>query len=302
MDLPGGIEEAVSLAERRWPSLTFHITGDEASSACPFEHEGEDRFHVFSDGGFWCRVCAKTGWLDDDQQRHILTPAERNALEIRKLARQVVAHEKRLTALEIMARSTDHLVYHKALDSDGYRYWESQGITRESVDSYLLGICYNCPTDSEHRVSWTIPIFAKGVLVNIRHRLMAADNGDKYRPHMAGLGTTLFDSSHLDNGLPTVILAEGEKKTIVLNERGFNAVGILGKSSFPPSWAKRFTQFERVFVCLDPDATDRAIKIAALFDGRGYVVRLPEKCDDFLVNGGTATQLREFIRLARRID
>jgi len=220
----------------------------------------------------------------------------------RRATRERQAMEKRLTELEIMARSTDHLTYHRALDSDGYRYWESQGITRESVDSYLLGICYNCPTDSEHRVSWTIPIFAKGILVNIRHRLLGADNGDKYRPHMAGLGTTLFDSSHLDNGQPTVTIAEGEKKCISLSQVGINAVGILGKSSFPPSWAKRFTQFERVFVCLDPDATDRAIKIAQLFGGRGYVVRLPEKADDFLVNGGTATQLREFIRLARRID
>ena len=300
MDL-SGIEEAVSLAERRWSGLTFHISGGEAHSPCPFEHDGTDRFTVFDDGGFWCRQCGKTGWLDDDRQRHILTPAERNAIEIRKLKRQAAEHERRLSVLEQMAKCRDHIRYHQALDQDGRRYWNGEGIYDDAIDRYMLGLCYSCPTDSEHRMSWTIPVMTKGVLVNIRHRLLT-NGADRYRPHLAGLGNTLFNADNLYNGKPDVMIVEGEKKSICLSQYDLNTVGMMGKAGFPPVWASRFADKGTVYVALDPDAQEEARKIAGLFKGRGRVVTLPVKADDFFVMGGKPQEFREYMRIARKAD
>lgn len=299
------IEDAVAVAQQRWPGLEFHITGSEAHSACPICKRAEtDGFVLFENGGYWCRPGECKGWLDEND-RQVLTPeeirlrrieAEQNRARIRQ--REL---EKRLTAIERMHRCQDHLAYHRALDDDARRYWHGQGIYDTAIDKYLLGFCYRCPTDNEHRASWTIPVTTKGKLVNIRHRLFNADD-DKYRPHMAGLGNTLFNSDNLYNGEPDVMICEGEKKSIVVGQHGFNTVGTMGKAGFVPAWAAAFKAQRTVYVALDPDAQEQAHKLAALFPGRGRVVTLPVKADDFFVNGGKPGQFREFMRLARRVD
>jgi hypothetical protein len=304
MDL-SGIEEAVRLAEQRWPGLEFRITGNEAHSACPICGQADtDGFVLHDIGNYWCRQGGCKGWLDEGDQ-HKWTPEEKRLRRIEaeqaraRRERQELA--RRQTALERMMNCTDHLTYHRNLATTDRAYWYSQGINDDSIDDYHLGICRVCPTDAEHRPSYTIPVVNGGKLVNIRHRLIGAD-GDKYRPHMAGLGNTLFNADNLYMGFSTITIVEGEKKSIVLDQNGVQTVGIMGKAAFPPAWAKRFTGFERVNVCLDPDAEDRAIKLARLFNGRGHVVRLPAKSDDFLVEGGTVALLEEFLRLAWRVD
>ena len=209
--------------------------------------------------------------------------------------------EKRLSALERMHQCTDHVTYHKLMDADDRAYWKSQGIYEEAVNKYLLGVCYNCPTDIKHRPSYTIPVINGGKLVNIRHRLVGADNGDKYRPHMSGLGSTLFNADFVyKEDRASIIIAEGEKKSIVLDQWGFPAVGVMGKTGFPDTWAVRFADFGIVYVCLDPDATDEARRVAGLFGSRGRIVQLVCKADDFFVNGGRPQEFSEALRLARR--
>ena len=80
--------------------------------------------------------------------------------------------ERRLSALERLNRSNDHLLYHSLLDAGDRQWWHSQGINDASIDAYQLGVCYNCPTDYQHRPSYTIPIYdSRGeTLLNIRHR------------------------------------------------------------------------------------------------------------------------------------
>lgn len=301
---PPSITVAVAYAKQRWPGSEFEISRKktEAHGKCPIckraEHDG---FIIFESGRYLCRPGGCNGWLDEDKPR-TLTQAEKNAIEIDNLKRKQQEIEKRLTALERMHRCTDHLDYHRALDDDARRYWQGQGIFDGAIDSYQLGFCYRCPTDAEHRASWTIPVMTKGKLVNIRHRLFNADNGDKYRPHMAGLGNTLFNSDNLYNDEPDVMIVEGEKKSIVVGQYGINTVGTMGMKGFPPAWAAAFKAQRTVYVALDPDAQEEARKLAALFPGRGRIVTLPVKADDFFVNGGKPGEFREFMRLARRVD
>ena len=300
---PPDIKTAVAYAKQRWPGSEFVISRKkkEAHGKCPICNRAEhDGFIIFESGRYLCRPGGCEGWVDEDEPR-VLTQAEKNAIEIDNLKRKQQELEKRLSVLERMHQCTDHLDYHRALDDDARRYWHGQGIYDEAINRYLLGLCYRCPTDREHRASWTIPVFTKGELVNIRHRLFNAD-GDKYRPHMAGLGNTLFNSDNLYNGQPDVMIVEGEKKSICVSQYDINTVGIMGKAGFPPAWAAAFKTQRTVYVALDPDAQDNAHKLAALFPGRGRVVTLPEKADDFFVMGGKPQEFREYMRQARRVD
>jgi DNA primase len=296
--------DPITEAHQRWGITLHHESGDEFSGPCPFCKGGDDRFNAWAEvGNYWCRQCGAKGWLDEERVKLSrdeirLRKLEAEAAKARRERRQM---KKRLSALEQMAQCRDHILYHKLMDADDRNYWHSQGMTDDTIDRYLLGVCWNCPTDKEHRPSYTIPIVNGGKLVNIRHRLIGAD-GDKYRPHLAGLGNTLFNADNLYKGFSTITVVEGEKKSIVLSQNGIETVGIMGKAGFPPAWATRFTEFERVNVCLDPDAEDKAVKLAALFGGRGHVVRLPAKPDDFFVEGGTVELMEEFMRLAWRVD
>ena len=300
----GDIESVMGEAEAQW-HLEFSRKGhNEASAACPFCHDGKDRFVIWAEGNYWCRQCGTKGWLDDDKKR--LTDIERRLAAVeaeqRKAARERMAQDRRLSALERLQRDQDHLQYHKLLDDTDRAWWHRQGINDESIDRYLLGICYNCPTDRQHRGSYTIPVINHGELQNIRHRLMDSDDGDKYRPHMAGLGNTLFNADNLYEGHDSILLVEGEKKSIVLGQYGFHSVGMMGMRAFPAHWAKRFEKLREVVILLDPDAHDQAHKTAALFDGRGKVATLPVKCDDFFVDGGTVEEFRCFLRWARPVQ
>jgi len=290
-----------AIAEQKWHIPLRRATGEEYVGPCPFCHDGEDRFHVWAErGNYWCRMCEAKGWVSGDDRE--FTAEELRELRVRSLERKQEETERRLTALEQMHKCKDHLTYHELMGGDEIAYWHSQGIYDSAIEQYLLGICYQCPTDyPNHRPSYTIPIINGGKLQNIRHRLVDATNGDKYRPHMPGLGNTLFNADSLYEGHDEIMIVEGEKKSIVLGQYGLHAVGIMGKSGFPPHWAQRFTDFKRVLVCLDPDALDRAYKLAATFTGHGYVVTLPVKPDDFFIKGGKPTEFMDFLKWAKEI-
>lgn len=308
MDL-GSIEEAVAIAERRWPGYVFRIVGDEAHGPCPICGKAtEDGFVIFPDGGFFCRPGGHTGWLDDDEQ---LTPEE---IRLRKIeaeqqrqARKQKELERRLTALERMARCDDHLTYHKLLDDDDRAYWIGEGVFPENVDRWYLGVCYNCPTDREHRASYTMPILRRDgeTLWNIVHRLIGED-ADKYRPHMAGLGKQLVRAWALADAEDAVIV-EGAKKAMVCSQHGFNSVGLQGCSgSFPSEWAGWMAHLRRLWIAFDPDANGHALRLGAglakALDAEVRVCAFPVKPDDlFAKHGGTAADFQALLGLGQRM-
>jgi hypothetical protein len=298
---------------------TYHITlkrvgGDEHAGPCPW-CGGADRFHVWRErGNYWCRPgpghCGKQGWVDEltgekmtaDQRRILALEAKQRELERRQREQ-----DRRLSALERMARSRDHLNYHFNITTDAVLYWNREGITNASIDKYQLGWCPRCPTDRDGRASYTIPVFGRDgtTLVNIRHRLADAPGGDKYRPHLAGLGTQLFNAQFTNGQNPDrsrILVLEGEKKSVVLDQEGFANVAVMGKRSFKREWLDWLKPFRAVYVALDPDATESAHRLAAMFDGRARVVALPVKADDFFVRyRGSQDDFEHFIRTAKPV-
>lgn len=300
--------DAIAEAEVKWGIKLKRVSGDEYAGPCPFCPDGgEDRFHVWqARGNYWCRVCDKKGFVDDGVA---LSPEERRQREIeRRLAeveRKQQEHARRLSILERMAQEVPQAeAYHRNLDivPGAREWWQKEGLFPAWQDFFTVGYCGRCPTDAAERASYTIPVVDGGQLVNIQHRLAQAPNGDKYRPHMAGLGSNLFNTRHLDEQAPGVLLVEGSKKAMVLEQYGFPAVAIAGCRNWKAEWTARFAYLDPVTICLDPDAMPSAERLAAFFPGRARIVALPCKPDDFFsVYHGTQQQFQEFVKKARPV-
>lgn len=291
----------IQAAETRWPQLQFKKKGDEASAPCPFCNNGVDRFLIFADGGYWCRQCDAKGWLDENESNwQQLSDTERRLrileAEQRRARNEREEQARRMSALERMHVCTDHLRYHFDMPIEQMEYWLGEGMTVDTIAAWQLGYCPRCPTDRDGRASYTIPVYGRdGKLINIRHRLASAPNGDKYRPHMAGLGAQLFNAKATKVDARAIRLTEGEKKVIVLEQEGFPAVGIMGKRSFKREWMTWLEPFKTVYVALDPDALESANRLAAMFNGRARVVTLPVKPDDFFtIYGGSRNDFKTF--------
>jgi len=305
------IEEALVLAAERWPGYEFRIkTTEEACGPCPICHEAtEDGFLIFASGYFFCRPGRHDGWLDDDRPR-TLTPEQillrKHEAEQKRQARQMADLERRLSAIERLNRSRIHERYHANLDAHGYEWWCAKGVECWAIQEYKLGQCDRCPTDLEHRPSYTIPIMdqRKSKLINLRHRLADAPNGDKYRPEMAGLGTSLFGSHHLI-GADKGIVLEGSIKSIVTAQYGLPTVGVFGKRGrFQTAWLDLFPDGP-IYIGFDPDATESAERLAcgiAKLGKETYVIDWPDKPDDmFTVHGCTVKEWMGYLHWARRI-
>lgn len=278
------------------------VTRTEYQGPCPW-CGGKDRFHVWQKGNYWCRPgpghCGRQGWVDKLTGQESLAPDQLVEMRLRRLEEAKRETERRLSALERMAHCQDHFNYHNALNDDAMEWWHTQGIDDDSIRRYTLGYCPRCPTDHKKRASYTIPVVNGGQLLNIRHRLANSDDGDKYRPHIAGLGTQLFNADFL-HYTKEIIIAEGGKKSIVLDQHGFPSVAVMGKRSFKREWLNWFDGIQTVYVALDPDARGSAERLAGIFDGRGKVVNLPVKPDDFFtIYHGTVDEFAGFLRLAR---
>jgi len=299
------IEQRMAEAQSRWPGIQLkRQTSYQACSPCPW-CGGDDRFTINSTGWYNCRKCAREGWIDENDPT---PPDPVKMLELRMAAMEQRERErdKRISALERMARCVDDVRYHQQLDEMDLRgLWYEKGVGDHLIEQYNLGLCLHCKTDQPaERMSLTIPVVIKKRKVNIRHRLIGGDQRDKYRPHFSGLGANLFGADDVySDDTSSILVIEGEIKRIVVKDRlGGNVVGTMGKSGFKQSWARKFERFKEVLICLDPDATEKAQQMAGWFGGRARLMALPTKPDDFFhVYNGTVDQFNEFVRMARRV-
>jgi hypothetical protein len=233
------------------------------------------------------------------------TNDQRADREQRRQAKEKGKRQEARRIIRKLQKNRPDLTYHQNLNGKtGYvkRKW---GLTDDTIDMFKVGYCPACPTSS-YSDSITIPYYWQGKLINIRHRLSSPNGSGKYRPEMTGLPTALFNAdTFLDGGW--VILVEGEFKAMVLWQYGLPAVGIPGAKNFGlvKRCIKLFSRAEMVYVALDPDAEQAAIKIGKILVDGGIDARLvilPTKPDDFFVlYGGTAGQFSAYLENGRVI-
>ncbi len=276
-------------------------TALEYSSACPW-CGGKDRFRFWIDkANFWCRKCETKGFATDAPGSLTISPEKLAAWREAEAAREAKTEAAKLSAVEQLNQNGRAGFYHRQMTDR--KYWYEAGLNDETIDKFNLGYCTACPTYRESP-SHTIPIIFRDKLYNIRHRLTSPNGCGKYRPEMAGLPSTLFNADILDKPEWMTVLVEGEKKAMVLSERGFPAVGIPGANIFPDKWIKLFEKCHRIYVVLDPGVEEQAAKIAGQLRGTCQDVRLcqlPVKPDDFFVDyGGSGPDFFEFLQLGRK--
>ncbi len=288
------------------PRYRKATSGGEHSSACPFCNAGDDRFRFWPEkGNYWCRRCDAKGFVSDAPGIQ-LDPAAlaewRKAEEERKALETATAKEKisRLNAVNSAAR------YHAQLTPSTRLWWHAKGLTDQSINAWQLGHTTNCPT-APGQEAFTIPIYFNGQLFNIRHRLANADNGNKYRPEVSGLPAAMFNADILSDSsgfVSEVVLVEGEIKAMVLQQYGFEAVGIPGAQTFKDRWLRHFRGCgKRLYVALDPGAEEQGQRIWQELGEAGVSAKLctfPVKPDDFFVlYGGTPTQFYRWLLLGK---
>ena len=140
------IPDPAGFVESRFGLHMKRKTRTEWAGPCPW-CGGNDRFVVWERGNFMCRSgpghCGRSGWLDelDGAQK----PTREQLLEWRvaELERKQAEHERRLSALEQMHESSDHLTYHQNLNSNmqAVDYWLGEGMTAATIADYMLGYC-----------------------------------------------------------------------------------------------------------------------------------------------------------------
>jgi len=279
-------------------------TANEWSAACPFCGQGDDRFRFWpAEGNFWCRVCDTRGFVSEGNTLEFNRESWLKWQE-QEAERKKQEEVKKLSLLDRLAQSGKAGLYHRQMLDRSY--WYGQGLTDATIDRFELGYCSVCPTCPDH-ASYTIPVYYQGRLYNLRHRLKDRDK-DKYRPEMAGLPSCIFNADALlsqDKLHWMTVLVEGEVKSMVLTQYGFNAVGIPGANNFKPKWVKLFSEHQIIYVALDPDKESEALNIALALKKAGQQVRLcafPVKPDDFLVKyKGTPKEFMQFLRLGEKI-
>jgi hypothetical protein len=309
--------ESVRIVEEKWGIQLRRVTSGEYKSdnGCPFCGDGgkgarSDRFRLFVDGNprVWCRGCDYVAFVNNLREKP-LSAEERRQLAIvyrqNALERKQNEDRARIGKLEQLHLFKPHLQYHKALTGDAVEYWYNEGVKLPTINDFMLGYCARCPTDYEGRPSYTIPVMAKERLQNVRHRLIGAVGGDKYRPQMAGLGNQLFNLDSLSTTINRVVIWEGEKKTIVLSQylQDSAHIGIMGKSGWNDEWSEMLLGHKDVVIALDPDANKNAHKIGKQLFNKGVrnirIAHFPLKPDDAIVKyGAREDDIRGFIERA----
>lgn len=265
-------------------------SSDEWCGPCP-KCGGEDRFIVFVEGNFWCRQCNHKGWWKQT------SPEER---ENREKEKQI--SQRRL--LELIGRCDDWRNYHN-FNPECRDYWHNEGFTDAEIQVWNLGYCKACPL-LQTSPSLTVPVWYKGMLYDIRHRLLAPtpDSG-KYRSHMAGLVPPFFNLDSISNDRK-VYFVEGEKKVIKTTSCGIkSAVGYPGVNFLDRLINVLKTKInpnQEVIFIPDPGTTKQIINklLDASLPQKLFVVELWKKPDDFLREYGQAAFL-ECLSIARPV-
>lgn len=245
-------------------------------------------------GLFFCHVCEEKGTLNRIKA-HFGDP----------VGEEELSRGRRIQILNAAAE-----YYASQIDKDtlSYLMGEKRGLTVETVERFRLGtatgdladyllrkefpldeikatgLVYDSGEDFFGPGIVTIPYFDQGECVQIRGRDREAEKNKYKTPH--GQTAVLYNTDTLLEG-DEVILTEGEFDAMVLEDRGFSAIGIPGSRAFKEEWLKFFQGARRIYIGFDGDDSGRgaADKLAATIGAKARIINMPDETDvtEFLV-------------------
>lgn len=293
---------------------------------CPFHaektigafHVWQDRYHCFSCGAdgdvfdAWEHFTNKS-LVELLKERGNIDPAEANqrAAEIEKRAEQARAavEAERARQLEKLHESEKHTLYHDALreNAAGRQLWRSRGISEDWQAYWQLGYSpkFKYKTRAGLATSNTLVIPVKkvgGDVVTIRHRIVNALDGNKYRPEIAGLGAHPFICNTDIERANDLIIVEGEIKAMVTfatwDARGMQVIGVPSKSMMIEYI--KMARGRNTVVVPDPDGYAELQGVCKEVGAR--MLWVPEKIDDFIIEQNlNARWLHNAVKQARRL-
>ncbi len=183
--------------------------------------------------------------------------------------------------------------------------WNLRGVPNEWQSFFGLGYSpdFKYTTKTGKATSQTLVIPVRkigGEVITIRHRLLNALDGDKYRPDMAGLGSHPYLCDVDNDKKGDLIIVEGEIKSMVTyltyDKPGTQVVGVPSKSMMRDIVQK--AQGRNAVVIPDPDGISDIVPVVRQAGAR--LLMLPEKVDDFIIQESLDTSwLRYAIKQAR---
>ncbi len=205
-----------------------------------------------------------------------------------------------LDRFQIAFLADPHEVERRLLDAFGQAALVRAGVFQEKDGRAWF-------TFSRHPILF--PILKDGLPVFLQGRLLEPKEGAPKYCNLAGVQVpALLNLDRLMEIEPAsrVFVCEGAPDTMILDQEGFPAVGIVGSSGFKPEWLPDLARFQ-VHLVLDNDAAGRSgtDRIAGLFDEGNrpvFVVKLPEGVKDaneFFLNH-RAEEFEAVVRKAER--
>jgi hypothetical protein len=315
--------------------LTHH--GHYWSGPCPLCRAGTDRFVIKQrpDGEYrwYCRQCGDNKYHDVidyvvqienvpfDRAVEILTGEQ---IKLRSLSAEEIAERQRIHAAEQAARmkqleeSTREFATHeiwelfcKRMTDENKAWWRKQGIPDVWQEFWKLGYtpekCFEFEGTFYRSPAYTIPKFDYNwQAVNIDYRLLEYPAGvGKYRPAPDLPPAAFLSRPDCQAVTDQVIIVEGSKKAMVTtiyngaDNYHVHVFGIPSKNSWA-GIAEKVKNCGRVWIALDPDATEWAFKLGAAIGANARIIELPYKPDDgFLLYGMTPELWREAQKYAR---
>lgn len=298
------------------PPHTFKYS-DERSwrGPCPV-CGGHRRFVIFTDHEWpmWFGYCDQCGHQIKAWTKVITQISDEQRENAHKRAEQIDRQrfEDRQRKLAQFSASELWEAYRRKMSAEHRAQWESWGVPEEWQDYLELGYTPDKKYRDEsgeirHSAAYTIPYMHytadKPQFKTMQYRLFNASNpNDRYR-FEHGLPATYYMTTPTEPIADEVIICEGAKKGIVvrINVSEITVLAVPAKGSWG-GVVDAVKQCGRVHVCLDPDATDKAVKMAQQIGKQARVIHLPVKADDFFtLYGGTQSDFIAAVKAGMKL-
>jgi len=268
--------------------------GKDAPDRFVMRYEGDDK----SRG--WCRKCDYSAFAINVIRSG--GAAELSPEEFQRIA-QEAKQAREQQAQELKARLSEFttaelwIELNRRMTDENRQWWATRGIPSDWQNFWKLGY-------RADKQAYSIPYFDPAFHpVTIQYRLTYPPQpNDKYRWEY-GLHSAPYITRPDMPLTGPVLICEGAIKAMVTHITGtlgkMQVLAVPSKADF----ADVETLIEKcgtVFVCLDPDAKDRAHELASNIGKRARIVDLPGKIDDLILDYGlTPHALRMALKYAR---
>jgi DNA primase len=207
---------------------------------------------------------------------------------------------------KLLEKATAHYQEELFNDESALTYLVKRGLTRETVESFRLGLVKNPPPETGHDFQidrLAIPYITQTGIVQVRFRALPYDGipgNPEPSPKMkgeSGAKGTIYNARQLLDSTEIIAVCEGEFDTMSAVQSGIPAIGIAGANAWQPVYG-RVLRWRKVIVLADNDDHGEGMKFAETVQAstRARIKLMPKGHDvnSFLVEFGEE-KLRELV-------